>query len=132
MIPNLLSLFTLTAIVHEPCGRLNHTFCSVIYRVEHFQKYCSHSETKKAGAVFLGFGVVFEQSQGILEPAPSPKPRQKSEPDGPSKILAPNGYRISSNARGLDLAGLKCILRGSILSTFGFRGYDPISLYFNG
>jgi hypothetical protein len=51
----------------------------------------------KEEAVFLGFGFVSAQSQGSFEPAPSPKPRQKSEPDGPP-ILAPNGYSIFSNA----------------------------------
>jgi hypothetical protein len=30
-------------------------------------------------AVFLGFGVVSAQSQGPLEPAPSPKPRQNAK-----------------------------------------------------
>ena len=60
--------------------------------LEHFHKSCSHSVGKQPGAVFLGFGFVSAQSQGCCEPAPSPKPRQNP------KILAPNGYRISSNA----------------------------------
>jgi hypothetical protein len=28
------------------------------FNLEHFQKYCSHSEMKEGEAVFLGFGVV--------------------------------------------------------------------------
>jgi hypothetical protein len=48
-------------------------------------------------AVFLGFGFVSAQSQGCFEPAPSPKPRQNP------KILAPNGYSISSNALAVDI-----------------------------
>jgi len=43
-------------------------------------------------AVFLGFGFVSAQSQGVIKPVPSPKPRQNP------KILAPNGYNIFSNA----------------------------------
>jgi len=61
--------------------------------LEHFQKYCSRSAETLEKAVFLAFGFVSAQSQGLLKPAPSPKPRQKP------KILAPNGYIIFSNAQ---------------------------------
>jgi hypothetical protein len=46
--------------------------------LEHYQKYCGHTE-----AVLLGFGFVSAQSQGSLNLLRSPKPRQKSEPDRP-------------------------------------------------
>jgi len=62
---------------------------------EHFQKYSSRSikySEKLQKAVFSVFGFVSVQSQGSLEPAPSPKPHQKP------KILAPNGYIIFSKA----------------------------------
>src|SRR5882724_5768774 len=63
-----------------------------LFHLEHFQKYCSHTEGWGGKAVFLGFGFVSAQSQGFLKPAPSPKPRQNP------KILASCGYSISSNA----------------------------------
>jgi hypothetical protein len=60
--------------------------------VERYQKSCSRSAMKEAGAVFLDFGFVSAQLRGSFEPAPSPKPRQNP------KILAPNNYTFSSNA----------------------------------
>src|SRR5215469_5101783 len=57
--------------------------------LEPFKKFCSHAVGGLWRAVFLSFGVVSAQSQGCLEPAPSPKPSQNS------KILAPHGHNIS-------------------------------------
>jgi len=61
-------------------------------RLEHFHKCCSAAGAGGREAVFLTFDIVSAQSQGSFEPAPSPKPRQKS------KILAPLRYIISVNA----------------------------------
>jgi len=60
-------------------------------RLEHFQKCYSHSAEGSGGAVFLVFGFVSAQLSRYIG-TPSPKPRQKP------KILAPNGYKIFSNA----------------------------------
>ena len=62
--------------------------------MERYQKSCSRSAVKEAGAVFLGFSFVSAQLRGSFKPAPSPKPRQNP------KILAPNDYTFSSNAPG--------------------------------
>jgi hypothetical protein len=59
-----------------------------------------------------GFWRRFDSVTGRLGPAPSPKPRQKSEPDGPSKILALNGYRISSNALNFQQTVFYLFIRG--------------------
>ena len=66
--------------------------------LEHFQKYCSHSAKTKGGGLFE-FWLRFGSVTGLFKPAPSPKPRQNS------KILAPNGYSISSNALSLPRGG---------------------------
>jgi len=57
----------------------------------------------------LGFGFVSAQLQGSLEPAPSPKPRQNP------KILAPNGYSISSNPLTTIFS---CRASGKIIQSF--------------
>ena len=64
--------------------------------LEHFQKYCSHLEGKKNETVFLGFGFVSARSQGFLNLL-----LHRSLAKTP-KILAPNGYRIFSNALTLN------------------------------
>jgi len=60
--------------------------------IEHFQKYCSHSVLERTKSGLFGFWLRFGSVTGFFKPAPSPKPRQNP------KILAPNGYSISSNA----------------------------------
>jgi len=60
--------------------------------LEHYQKYCSHTEGWGGEAVFLGFGFVLAQSQAAAGMLLSPKPRRNP------KILAPCGCIISSNA----------------------------------
>jgi len=60
--------------------------------LEHFQKYCSYSAEGKERAVFLVFGVVSAQLQGYLNL------RLRRSLAKKPKILAPNGYSISSNA----------------------------------
>jgi len=67
--------------------------------MEHFQKSCSRSTVKEAGAVFLGFGFVSAQLRGLFEPAPSPKADDRHHSPTP-KILAPNNCTFSSNAPG--------------------------------
>jgi hypothetical protein len=60
--------------------------------LEHFHQFCSHAGEARRGAVFLIFGFVSAQSQAaagmLLGQSLAKKP----------KILAPQGYSISSNA----------------------------------
>jgi hypothetical protein len=61
-------------------------------KLEHIHKSCSTAPEVLRTAVFSVFGFVSAQLQGVLQPAPSPKPRQKP------KILAAHRYIFSVNA----------------------------------
>ncbi len=86
--------------------------------LEHYQKYCSHSLIKKA-AVFLRFGFVSAQLQGLLDLL-----LRRSLAKTP-KILAANGYRIFSNALITFFFGA-----ATFLSAFTSAGAEQSSRFF--
>jgi hypothetical protein len=64
----------------------------------HFHKTCSDELEIFWTAVFLAFGCVSAQLQGCHETCAFAEALPKSEPDGPSKILAARRYVFSVNA----------------------------------
>src|SRR6185503_19684225 len=80
---------------------------------EHFQKFGSRSVGRIERAVFLIFGFVSAQSRGFLNPL-----LRRSLAKNP-KILAPNGFRIFSNAllRFTGCLGLGIVLLTSVAAT---------------
>ena len=66
--------------------------------LEHFHKTCSDELEILWTAVFLAFGCVSAQLQGCHGTCAFAEALPKSEPDGPSKILAAHRYIFYVNA----------------------------------
>ena len=92
---------------------------------EHFQKFGSRSVGRIERAVFLIFGFVSAQSRGFLNPL-----LRRSLAKNP-KILAPNGFRIFSNAllRFTGCLGLGIVLLTSVAATSPANTQSPEEQY---